>query len=281
MAAQMTVSLLTMGGLGLLLSAALALASRRLSVKEDPRIGEVASALPGFNCAACGFPSCHAYAELIVQGKAEVGGCVLAGQQTQTRIARLMNVRLENKESRVAVVCCRGGERECKKRFRYQGISTCRENNLLAGGEKACVYGCLGLGDCVRVCPFGAIELSDDELPVVNEEKCTGCGLCVKACVRDIIRLIPRSQKVYLGCVSQDKAKVVKDICPVGCFACGLCVNPKITPGGFIVMENSLPVIKAKDVKDWRVLDQAVAKCPAKCYVVRDKQQIWQIKKLP
>lgn len=253
-----------------MLSGALALASRRLSVKEDPRISKIASALPGLNCAACGFPSCHAYAELVVQGKAEVGSCVLAGQEAQARIASLMNVRLENKESRVAVVCCRGGEQECKKRFRYQGVSTCRANNLLAGGDKACIYGCLGLGDCVRACPFGAIELNDDNLPVINEEKCTGCGLCLKACPRGIIRLIPRSQKVYLACLSQDRGKDVKDICSAGCFTCGLCVNPKITPAGYIVMEKNLPVIKTENIKDWKALDQAVAKCPAKCYVRRD-----------
>ena len=147
---------------------------------------------------------------------------------------------------------------------------TCRAVNAVASGDKACVYGCLGYGDCVRACPFNAIELNDDALPVVKEEACTGCGLCVKACPRDMICLISRSQKVYLGCVSRDKLKAVKEVCTVGCFACTLCASPKVTPDGLIVMENNLPVIKVENIRDWKALDRAVAKCPAKCYVMKE-----------
>jgi ferredoxin len=111
--------------------------------------------------------------------------------------------------------------------------------------------------------------MNDDNLPVINEEKCTGCGLCVKACPRNIICLIPRSQKVYLGCISGDKAKTVKEICTVGCFACTLCANPKFTPDGLIIMQGNLPVIQVEKVKDWNDLNQGIAKCPAKCYVRR------------
>lgn len=269
METQLLVSLFTMGGLGLVLSLALAMANRRLKVEEDPRIKEIASVLPGLNCGACGFPSCHLYAELVAQEKTSVDSCFVGGGDVQSKLAAIMKVQLEDKEKKVAAVCCQGGERECKNRFRYRGVLTCRANNLINGGNKACVYGCLELGDCVRACPCDALELNDNGLPVVKEENCTGCGLCVKACPREIICLNPQSQKIYLGCVSPDKGKAVKDICTVGCFACTLCASPKVTPGSLIVMENNLPVIKVQNIKDWQALDQAVAKCPAKCYVIK------------
>jgi len=79
--------------------------------------------------------------------------------------------------------------------------------------------------------------------------------------------LIPRSQKVFLGCVSQDKLKAVKSVCSVGCFACKICTIPKVTPSGAIKMEGNLPVIQDIHSEE---LFAAVEKCPSKSYVVRD-----------
>jgi Na+-translocating ferredoxin:NAD+ oxidoreductase RNF subunit RnfB len=268
------VSLYTMGGLGLILSIVLALADRRLRVEEDPRVKEIVAVLPSLNCAVCGFANCHVYAEMVTQGKAPVGSCLVGGKAVQAKIAEIMDLQVEKvgeveAESKIACVHCQGGEKECKRRFRYQGVLTCKAVNLVSGADKACIYGCLGYGDCVRVCPCDALILNEGGLPVVDEQACTGCGLCVKACPRNIISLIPISQQVYLGCVSHDRAKAVRSICNVGCFTCMLCVNPKITPEGLIVMEDNLPTVKAEKIKDWKAIEQAVAKCPAKCYVTR------------
>ncbi|MCQ9208564.1 MAG: RnfABCDGE type electron transport complex subunit B [Omnitrophica bacterium] len=273
MSARLLISLLTMGGLGLFLSTILAIANKKLKVKEDSRIKQITSVLPGLNCAACGYPSCHVYAESVVQGKVGIGFCFVGGKTVQKNIADIMKVQVEEQERKLACVRCQGGERECKKRFRYLGVRTCEAVNQLRGGDKSCVWGCLGYGDCVSACPFEALELNDNGIPVVIEENCTACGLCVKACPRDIISLIPFSQKVYLGCVSEDKAKAVKEVCTVGCFACTLCANPKITPGGLIVMENNLPKILVERIKDWKDLNQSVARCPAKCYVTRGEDK--------
>ncbi len=272
METQLLISLFAMGGLGLILSAVLAIANKKLKVEEDPRIEAITAVLPDSNCGVCGFPSCHAYAELVVQGKLGPGLCFVGGEEVQTKIADIMKVQVEQKKREIASVRCQGGRKECKKRFRYLGVLSCQAVNQLNDGDKACIWGCLGYGDCERVCPFDALRMNDNGLPVVIEQKCTACGLCVKACPRDIICLIPQAQKVYLGCVSQDKARTVKEVCAVGCFACTLCANPKITPGGLIVMKNNLPEVKVEKVEDWKLLDQAVAKCPAKCYVVRTER---------
>lgn len=52
-------------------------------------------------------------------------------------------------------------------------------------------------GACVPACPFRGQALSAAiwERPVVNEDRCVGCGLCEKACIvyPQAIRVIPQS----------------------------------------------------------------------------------------
>ena len=79
--------------------------------------------------------------------------------------------------------------------------------------------------------------------------------------------LIPRSQKVFLGCVSKDKAKAVKSVCSVGCIGCTLCSKEKVTPSGSIEMDGNLPKIIKVHEDD---LMNAVEKCPTKSFVVRN-----------
>ncbi|MEZ4604289.1 MAG: 4Fe-4S binding protein [Desulfobacterales bacterium] len=63
------------------------------------------------------------------------------------------------------------------------GLSACRAVAMMYGGMKECRIGCLGLGSCMEACPFGAIKMGDDGLPVVDEKKCTGCGgTCERVC---------------------------------------------------------------------------------------------------
>ena len=55
-------------GISALLGLLLAVASKYLAVKEDPRVGAVTSMLPGANCGGCGFPGCSGMADSIVNG---------------------------------------------------------------------------------------------------------------------------------------------------------------------------------------------------------------------
>jgi Na+-translocating ferredoxin:NAD+ oxidoreductase RNF subunit RnfB len=257
-----------LGTLGIIFGAVLAYASKIFAVKVDPRTEKIAEILPGANCGACGAPGCFGYAQAIVSGKFDINLCTPGGKETSTKIAKIMGTEAKEMVKMKAVVQCKGGKNEAKQIFSYIGIENCTAAELLAGGGKACVYGCLGLGSCVDVCPFNAMYMNENNLPVVIDELCTGCGLCVKACPRNIMKLIPVTQKIYLACMSKDKGKDVKDVCSVGCTGCSLCANPKVTPSGDIVMDGNLPVVNfTKNVN----LVAAVYKCPTDSYVLEIK----------
>ena len=268
MVSTILVPIIGLGTLGLFFGLFLAYASKKFKVEVDPKVEQVLEVLPGANCGGCGYPGCSGYAEAVVKGIAEIDLCAPGGAAVIEEIARILGK--ENTGStvpKIAAVHCRGGKAEAKERFLYQGIFDCTAAQLVAGGSKACVYGCLGLGSCVRACPFDALSMGSNGLPVVDEKKCTGCGICVKTCPRNIISLIPITQKIFIGCVSHEKGKIVKTICSVGCIGCGLCARLKVTPSGAIEMDDNLPIIKDPLAED---LPTAAEKCPTNSFVVRN-----------
>ncbi len=257
-------SLLVLGGLSFLFSVFLSFAARRLTVVEDPLIARIEELLPGTNCGACGFAGCHAVAELLAARRLEPDSCVVGGKETAEKIGKLLGVFVSTGERRVAAIHCQGGRDKVADRFIYVGIKTCLTAHNTAGGPKACIYGCLGFGDCVRVCPFGAIKMGKNGLPVIEESLCVACGKCVAACPRKIITLIPRKQWTYVACVSRDRGKRVQEVCPVGCIACELCA--RVTKSGAIRMEDNLPRL---DINIGQDFQEAVERCPRHCFVVR------------
>lgn len=265
-------SILTLGFIGFVAGGMLTYAAKRFSVPVDPKVEGLVSVLPGANCGACGYASCRELAKAILKGEVAVTGCIAGGGEVADKVAGFIGKPLEAGAltKRVAVVQCRGGKGKAKEKFRYIGIENCSAALLVSGGNKTCIYGCLGLGDCVKICPFNAIEMGEDGIPVIIEERCTGCGKCVEVCPRRIIKLIPRDQAVFIACVSKDKAKKVRDICSVGCITCGICVMPDVSSGEVITMGENLPVIHWKPGLDLKkLLEDAVEKCPNKCFIVR------------
>ncbi len=246
----------------------LSLAYKKLAVKNDPRSERILEILPGGNSGACGFAGCRAYAEAVTEGKVAPDLCCVGGEDVSRKIAKIMGVELVIREKQIALIRCRGGNKEAKEKFDYQGIKDCRAALLTAGGKKGCIYGCLGLGTCVASCPFGAISMRENDLPKIDENKCVGCGRCVESCPREIIELVPRTQRIFVLCRSQDKAKQVKEVCEVGCIGCGLCV--KVCPVGAIVLENNLPRINPNICV---ACGECVKKCPT--------HSIWLVKNVP
>ncbi|MCU0847239.1 MAG: RnfABCDGE type electron transport complex subunit B [Spirochaetes bacterium] len=197
----------------------------KLNVEKNPKIAEVLDCLPGANCGACGMPGCSAYATRIVEEKFDINLCPVGGADSAKKIASIMGVDLGDGAavSMKARVHCQGGRSLTKNRFEYNGPLSCSAASGVMGGFKVCEYGCLGFGDCVRACPFDAMYMDGDSLPVIRWEKCTGCGFCVKACPRNIISLEKQAIEVHVICRNREKAPTMKLGCPVGCIACKLC----------------------------------------------------------
>jgi RnfABCDGE-type electron transport complex B subunit len=250
-------AIVVVGGIGLVSGAALAFASKKFAVVLDPRVQVIEEALPKANCGACGLPGCSAAAKAIVAGKAPVNVCRAAPSATLAAIAKVMGVEASSAAPRVAKIQCRGDIGIAKLQYEYHGIEDCRAAYILFNGSKACSYGCLALGSCAKVCPFGAIEYTYHHVPHVRYDKCTGCGVCVDACPRKLIDLYDASNEVYVMCKSHDKGGQVRKVCEVGCVACGVC--ERTCPYEAVTVQDGLAVI---DHIKCRKCGLCVSQCP-------------------
>jgi formate dehydrogenase beta subunit len=212
----MTIAIILMGGLGLVVGIGLALASKVFYVYVDPKIVAIEDALPGANCGGCGLPGCSANAEAIVAGKASPNSCVAAGDDVALAIAGILGVSVEAKEPDIALPGCTYGVADADVKYTYDGLNDCRAAALLAGGMKVCNIGCLGLGTCAAVCPFDAIVMGPQGLPVVDEVKCTGCGTCERVCPKHIITLSSVTRRILKEYTSEDCTTPCQRACPAG-----------------------------------------------------------------
>ncbi len=212
----MIIAIVLMGGLGLVVGIGLAIASKIFYVYVDPLVLAVDDALPGANCGGCGMPGCSSNAEAIVAGKAAPNSCVAAGTETAEAIAAILGVSVEAKEPDIALPGCTYGVAEADTKFAYDGLNDCRAAALLSGGMKVCTIGCLGLGTCAQVCPFNAITMGSDGLPMVHEGRCTGCGTCERACPKHIITLSSVTRRILKEYTTQDCTTPCQRACPAG-----------------------------------------------------------------
>lgn len=212
------------GGLGLVFGLGLAYASKKFEVKTDERVAKIREILPGANCGACGQTGCDGFAECVVAGKCDVTGCPVGGAALSNSIAEILGVKAEATVAKTARVMCSGTYTACKSKFDYSGIEDCTAAANLFGGPSACSYGCLGMGNCVRACPFGAIEIVDGVAKVI-EYKCKACEKCVAVCPKKIIEMVPVCGEYTVTCSSLDKGAVVRKNCSVGCIGCSKCVK--------------------------------------------------------
>ena len=255
-----------LAGLGAFFGVMLAIASRVFAVKVDERVPLIREALPGANCGGCGYSGCEALATAIVEGKAPCGACTVGGDPVAQQIGAIMGVSVAKKQRMRAQVMCSGGDENAVKKYAYQGAQDCIAAAKLAGGDKLCPYGCIGLGTCVSVCPFGAIHV-EKGVAAVDYRKCEGCGACVAACPKQLIRLIPFDSAHWVGCMSHEKGGVVRTQCQVGCIGCGIC--QKNCEAGAITVKNFLAEI---DHTKCIGCDKCVEKCPLHIVWSAEKQ---------
>lgn len=247
------------GIVGILIGVFLGFASEKFKVEVDEKEILVRNELPGNNCGGCGYAGCDALAKAIAAGQAEVGACPVGGPQVADKIGEIMGVSAGSAEKKVAFVKCKGTCDKTKVQYNYYGIDDCKKITVVPGtGEKACAYGCMGYGSCVKACAFDAIHVVDG-IAVVDKEKCVACGKCVASCPNHLIDLVPYSAKHLVQCSSHDKGKDVKAKCSVGCIGCTLCT--KQCEFDAIHMDNNVAVI---DYEKCTNCGKCALKCPVK-----------------
>lgn len=253
-------AVIIVAGIGLVAGLGLSIASIVMAVKTDEKVEALRAELPGANCGACGFSGCDGYAEALAKGEAKPGLCAPGGAEMNAKLGEILGVEVEMTEPMVATVKCNGTCDHVGNKMHYFGVSTCKAANMMYGGNLACSFGCLGFGDCMKACQYGAIEIVNGKANV-NPEKCTACTACQKACPKSIIEMMPK-EKAYakIVCSNKDKGAVARKVCEVACIGCGKCA--KLCPTEAITVENFLGRI---DPDKCIACGKCVEACPAKC----------------
>lgn len=262
MSTTVLLTIVSLCAIGVAAAVILYFVAQKFKVFEDPRIDDVEALLPGANCGGCGYPGCRGLAEAMVKAENLDGlNCPVGGADNMAEIASYLGLEADAQAPKTAVVRCNGN---CENRPRinnYDGAVSCTIAASLYAGETACQYGCLGCGDCVTVCNFGAIYMDEKTgLPVVDEDKCVACGACVTACPKNLIELRnqgPKGRRVYVSCMNNDKGGVARKACKVACIGCMKCV--KECPFDAIKVENNLAYI---DYEKCKLCRKCVAVCP-------------------
>lgn len=211
-------------------------------VPVDEKTAKVRAVLPGANCGGCGFPGCDGFAAACAAGNAPVDGCAAGGPATAKAVGEVLGVSV-SAEAYVSLLACQGSKTCAVQRGSYNGVKTCAAAKLAVNGTKMCSFGCIGFGDCVEVCKFGALSIGEDGLPHVDVAKCTGCGMCVKACPQHLFSKIPIARKGAVALCSNrsdNKPSIMKN-CKVGCIKCGKC--ERSCPSKAIKLVNGIPVV--------------------------------------
>jgi Na+-translocating ferredoxin:NAD+ oxidoreductase RNF subunit RnfB len=259
---ELLLTVLTLSVLGALLAVILYFVAKKFKVEEDPRIDDVETMLPGANCGGCGFAGCRAMAEaLVMRDDISSLNCPVGGADCMRAIARYLDKEVAEAAPKVATLRCGGTCDKRPKTNHYDGVKSCAVVNSLYVGETACVFGCIGYGDCVKACQFGALSLNPKTgLVEVDADKCTACGACVKACPKGLFELRkkwPKNRAIYVACSSKNRGSVVMKVCKAGCIGCGKCM--KTCPFGAITVDSYLAYIDSEKCKLCR---KCVNECP-------------------
>lgn len=257
-------NILTLAGIAIIAAVVLYFVSQKFRVVENPQIDEIENVLPHANCGACGKAGCRDFAASCAESSAEAFTmlyCPVGGKPVMEQVAAILGYEALEKEETVSVLRCQGTCQNAPNKVEYSGITLCRIAAQISSGRSGCPTGCLRIGDCVKACPFDALQLDPQTgIPVVDEQKCTSCGACVEICPRKLFEIRPKGvdgQRVYVACRNTQKGAIARKNCRVACIACQKCtkIDSRIT------IENNLSYIPT-EVFEPQVASELAANCP-------------------
>ena len=140
-----------------------------LSVPISVTVSAIDALLPQTQCQRCSYADCHAYAEAIHTGEAEINRCPPGGEATRRGLFALLE--------RIDRACLTLAE----------DVDAYAPEHVALIDEAACI----GCAACLPVCPTDAIIGASKRMHTVIADDCTGCELCIIACPVDCIALVP------------------------------------------------------------------------------------------
>jgi len=258
------IAVIVLGLIGFVFAIFLAYLSKKLKVEEDPKAGKVLAILPGLNCGACGFNGCRAYAEAVVKECDIFAGCLPGGKGINDQVSDVLGIVGCLSNAKQILVCrCQADANQKNQSSDYSGPQNCRAADMVRSAID-CTYGCLALGDCLKVCPTGALSLENKRIQI-NTKKCISCGKCILACPRNLFEFIALDtfKKIYyVGCSNTESALEVRKVCKRGCIACGICARVENSPYN---IKNNLSIVDYKKLGQTKPLQEGKDKCPTKC----------------
>lgn len=246
--------------IGLIAGLGLSLAGKYLSDPPDEKLEAIRNALPGANCGACGYTGCDDYAAAVKEGTAKPNMCIPGGKDTAAALSDVLGIEISATE-KVAFVACAGDCYKASSKYAYSGLASCAAAAALYGGPMDCAFGCIGLGDCVNVCEYGGIKITDG-VAIIDEDVCKACGKCVNVCPKKVITMIPKGNNLKVRCLNTDKGGKTMKVCEAGCIGCTKCV--KVCPHDAIKVENFLAKI---DGEKCTGCGECAKACPKGCII--------------
>lgn len=135
----------------------------------DDLVSRLEKALPGAQCAQCGYPGCRAYAEALASGSVSCNKCTPGGASTTEALAEILGVSAHTEEGDDEIFTPR------TVAFIHKSV-------------------CTGCSKCQRYCPVDAIVGQHREAHEILTDICIGCGDCVKSCPESCIEMIRQEQ---------------------------------------------------------------------------------------
>lgn len=164
---KMLLLIIVLGGLVLIFGAILGYALGCFKVEGNPVVEQINDVLPQSQCKRCNYLGCHAYAEALLDGTADINLCTPGGEATMLELAKLLS------------------------RSPLQLVETEEIMPSLAVIDESL---CIGCTLCAQACPVDAIVGAIKFMHTVIAKECTGCGLCVPPCPVDCIVMQPLPQ---------------------------------------------------------------------------------------